>query len=115
MQDIDDAFSALFWVAIAAPLVALWVAAFWDLARRRDLSVFRKAVWAAIFILTFYVGLAIYFATRPLRPPAGKGTSRTTPRASGIVTQLEELSESRRADGITEDAYVARKRELLGL
>jgi len=115
MQTIDDAFSALFWVAITVPLIALWIAGFWDLAHRDDLSVFRKAVWVVILIVTFYIGLAVYFATRPLRPPAGKGTSRTVPRASRIVAELEELAAKQEAGQLTDDAYLSRKRELLSL
>ena len=115
MKDIDSALSALRWVAFAAPLIALWVAGFWDLVHRKDLTVKRKAVWAALFIFTLYIGLAIYFIMRPVRPPAGKGNSATVPRASGIVTELESLSVARKAGEITEDAFVARKQELLGL
>jgi hypothetical protein len=115
MKDIDSALSALRWVAFAAPLIALWVAGFWDLVHRKDLTVKRKAVWAALFIFTAYIGLAFYFAMRPVRPPAGKGNSATVPRASGIVTELESLSVERNAGEITEDAFVVRKRELLGL
>ena len=115
MQMIDDAFPVLLWVGLTAPLIALWVAGFWDLAHRSDLSVLRKAVWAALFVLTLYIGLALYFATRPVRPPAGKGTTQTVPRASGIVTELESLSEARNVNEMNDDAFLERKRELLGL
>ena len=115
MQAIDDALQVLLWVAFTAPLVALWIAGFWDLAHRDDLSVFRKAVWGSLFVLTLYVGLAIYFATRPVRPPAGKGNSETVPRASAIVAELETLSAARQTNQITEEAFLSRKRELLGL
>jgi hypothetical protein len=115
MQSIDEALTALLWVAFTAPLIALWVAGFWDLAHRKDLTVYRKAVWAALFILTLYIGIAVYFIMRPVRPPAGKGYSHTVPRASGIVTELESLTVARTAGEITDDAFIARKRELLGL
>ena len=115
MQTIDDAFPVLLWVGFTAPLVALWVAGFWDLAHRSDLSVLRKAVWAALFVLTLYIGLALYFATRPVKPPSGKGTSQTVPRASGIVAELESLSDARNANEMSDDTFVERKRELLGL
>ena len=115
MQAIDDGLQVLLWVAFTAPLIALLVAGFWDLAHRDDLAVFRKAVWGALFVLTLYVGLAIYFAMRPVRPPAGKESSGTVPRASAIVAELETLSAARQADEITEDAFLSRKRELLGL
>ena len=115
MDTVDDALNVLLRVAFLAPLVALWVAGFWDLAHRKDLSVFRKAVWAALFILTLYIGLAFYFAMRPVSPPAGKGTNHTVPRASRVVTELESLAVTHRAAEITDDAFLTRKRELLGL
>lgn len=115
MDSVDDALEVLLWVGFTAPLIALWIAGFWDLAHRKDLSVFRKAVWGALFVLTLYIGLVVYFAIRPVRLPAGKGNSQTVPRASGIVTELEALSASHRSGGITDDAFVARKQELLGL
>lgn len=115
MQTVDEALSVLLWIGFTAPLIALWVAGFWDLAHRSDLSVFRKAVWGALFVLTLYVGIAIYFVTRPVRPPAGKGTSQTAPRASRIVSELESLSVSRSANELTDDEFLDRKRELLGL
>jgi hypothetical protein len=115
MDIFDDALQAVRWVAFVAPLIILWIAGFWDLTHRDDLSVLRKSVWAAFFILTLYVGLAMYFATRPVRPPAGKGDTRSVPRASRIVADLEALSTAHRADGITEEAFLSQKRELLGL
>jgi uncharacterized membrane protein len=114
MQSID-AFTALLWLAFTAPLIALWVAGFWDLVHRHDLTVYRKAVWAALFILTLYIGLALYFVMRPVRPPSGKDNSRTVPRASGIVTDLESLAVEHERGEIADDAFLARKRELLGL
>lgn len=115
MDSIDDALQVLLWVAFSAPLIALWIAGFWDLAHRDDFTVYRKAVWAALFILTLYIGIAVYFAMRPVRPPAGKGNSQTVPRASTIVAELETLSAAKQADEIAEDTFLARKRELLGL
>ncbi len=115
MNAVDDALTVLLWVAFTAPLIALWVAGFWDLAHRNDLSLSRKAVWGALFVLTLYIGLAVYFAMRPVRQPAGKAASYTVPRASVIVGELEALAATRRADEITEEAFLARKRELLGL
>jgi hypothetical protein len=115
MDAVDDALQVLLWVAFTAPLVALWIAGFWDLAHRDELSVYRKAVWAALFVLTLYIGLAFYFAMRPVRPPAGKGSSDSVPRASAIVAELETLSAARRADEIKQQEFSDRKRELLGL
>jgi hypothetical protein len=115
MDSIDDALQVLLWVAFSAPLIALWIAGFWDLAHRDDFTMYRKAVWAALFVLTLYIGLAVYFAMRPVRPPAGKGNSRSVPRASAIVAELESLSTARRADEITQVEFTDRKRELLGL
>ena len=115
MGTVDDALGVLLWVAFTAPLVALWIAGFWDLARRDDLTVYRKAVLAALFILTLYIGLAIYFVMRPVRPPAGKGNSQTVPRASAIVAELESLSTARKTDEIAQAEFTDRKRELLGL
>ncbi len=105
----------LLWVAIAIPLIALWVAVLWDLYRRKDLSIGRKAVWAALIIVTAYVGIAIYFAVRPIPDPPGKSSTHTVARASAIVTELEDLVRRNTNGELSESEFSATKRQLLGL
>jgi hypothetical protein len=113
MPQLDD--SAILWVAITLPLVALWIAAFWDLTFRSDLPMPRKLLWGLVMVITVYVGIAAYFASRPVPEPAGKNLGDSVPRTSAVVTDLENLSTAHKAGTLPDDAYLAQKRELLGL
>ncbi|KAA3638334.1 MAG: hypothetical protein DWP92_06330 [Armatimonadetes bacterium] len=115
MSRFDLEFDGLLWIAIAIPLIALWVAVLWDLFRRKDLSVGRKIVWTAVIIVTAYVGIAIYFALRPIPDPPGKSSTQTVPRASAIVTELEDLVQRNANGELSESEFTATKRQLLGL
>lgn len=112
MFGIDNAL--LFWVAVTLPLFAFWVAAMWDLVFRRDLPFIKKLVWAAVIVFGAYVGLAAYFIARPIPEPPGKSVGDSVPRTSAIVTELERLAQAHADDAIADEAYLARKRELLG-
>lgn len=102
-------------VAIAVPLVLLWIAALVEIVSRKDLSVAKKALWIAVVIIANYVGVAAYYVARPLRPPEGKRYGETVPRSSAIVEELERLSARQTTDPLPEDEYLSRKRRLLGL
>ena len=115
MIRFDLEFDGLLWFAIAVPLVALWVAVLWDLFHRQDLSAGRKAAWAAVIIVTAYIGIAIYFALRPISDPPGKSSTQTVPRASVLVTQLEDLVQRNTNGELSEAEFTAAKRHLLGL
>lgn len=107
--------SVILWVAITLPLLALWVAAYWDLVFRSDLPVFRKLVWGGVIFVTAYVGIAAYFLSRPIPEPDGKNLGTSVPRTSAIVTDLEQLKAAHTAGTMSDDAYLAQKRNLLGL
>lgn len=105
----------LLWIAITIPLIALWVAVLWDLFRRKDLPIGRKAVWVVVIILTAYIGIAIYFVVRPIPDPPGKSATHSVPRASAIVTELEDLVRRNAAGELSEAEFTNTKRHLLGL
>ncbi len=109
------AFDTFTLVALTLPLVALWVAAFWDIARRRDLSVTRKLAWSVVIIVTAYIGIAVYAIMRPIPPPPGKVNAATLPRASAIVGSLEHLVAAHANGDISDSDFDASKREILGL
>ena len=114
MNLFDESVSVVAVIAIVVPLVLLWVAAFVDLFRRKDLSVLRKALWAALILFTAYVGIAIYFIARPIQAPEGKRYGTTAPRTLKIVDDIER-AQSKHAEGSIDDAtYVTQKRILLG-
>lgn len=102
-------------IGIAVPLFLMWIVTFVDIARRRDLSVVKKAMWAAIIFFGLFIGIAVYAAMRPVPEVVGKGLQQTVPETSEKVSTLEALS-SGHSDGSINDAdYLARKRDLLGL
>lgn len=102
-------------VALTLPLIALWVAAFWDIARRRDLSVVRKLTWSLIIVLTAYIGIAIYAIARPVPPPPGKVDAATLARASAIVGALEQLVSTHANGEVSDEQFKIAKRDILGL
>jgi hypothetical protein len=102
-------------IGIAASLILLWIVAYVDLARRKDLSVLKKVLWALIILFGAYIGIAAYFIMRPMPEVIGKRAHATTPASSEVVENLESLHESHAGGSITDTDYLARKRSLLGL
>ena len=102
-------------VALALPLIALWVVTFWDIARRRDLTVTRKIMWSLVIVITAYIGIALYAIMRPVPPPPGKARSASLPRASAIVGALEALVASHDAGDIPDATFDGEKRKILGI
>jgi len=115
VRDIEITVDVLAVIAIAVPLFLLWIAAFIDLFRRKDLGIGKKLMWGAIVIFTAHVGLLLYFVFRPVPPPSGKRLQDRADRASGIVTAIEALHAEHHAGDISDTAYLAAKRTLLGL
>ena len=113
MPQLDDA--AVLWVAVTLPLLALWVAAFWDLVFRSDLPIPRKVLWGFAMVVTAYVGIAAYFLSRPVPEPDGKNLGDSVPRTSAVVTELEDLNAAHKAGNLPDESYLAQKREVLGL
>ena len=93
MTFFDDTLETLIVVGLVVPLFLLWIVAYVDVARRSDLAVGRKVMWGAVILFGAYVGIAVYFIMRPVRPPAGKDLAATTPHSSEKVARLEQLRE----------------------
>jgi hypothetical protein len=110
-----NAIDSVMWIALTLPLIALWVVAFWDLVRRRDLGPARKIAWAVAFVLTAYIGIAVYAIVRPTPPPPGKARSATLPRASAIVQELETLVAAHTEGTVDDATFDTQKRRILGL
>ncbi len=115
MRIADGTLPWLLVIGLGVPLLTLWIVAYVDVARRRDLTFTRKALWAAAIFFLAYVGIAAYFMMRPVAPVVGKDREATTKRSSRLVTDLESLRQSHANGTITVEDYLARKRELLGL
>ncbi len=111
----EETLRTLLSIGIAASLVLLWIVAFVDLARRRDLSVIKKVLWGLVIVFGAYIGIAAYFIMRPVPEVPGKRTDATTPASSAIVEDLESLHSSYAEGSITDADYLAKKRSLLGL
>jgi Phospholipase_D-nuclease N-terminal len=111
----DETLRWLIVVGLVVPLFMLWIVAYVDVARRKDLKVTRKFLWAAAIFFGAYIGIAAYFLMRPIAPVIGKGLEATTPRSSQLVADLESLRQNHANGAVTDDDYLARKRDLLGL
>lgn len=55
-------------LAVVIPLVVLWVFTLMDLFKRADLSGPAKVMWVILIIVLPFVGMVIYFVTRPPTP-----------------------------------------------
>jgi hypothetical protein len=115
LSEVEAAVATLLQIAVVVPLALLWFAVIIDLLKRDDLSVFRKALWAALVIFAAHIGVLLYFVFRPIPEPPGKSLSTTVDRSSMIVTNLERLRTEYRSGNISNDEYLATKRELLGV
>ncbi len=85
LRGLEATANVLLWIAVTVPLALLWVAVLVDLLRRKDLSLVRKAMWAAIVVFTIHIGVLLYFVFRPVPPPAGKRDHDEADRSSKIV------------------------------
>jgi hypothetical protein len=102
-------------IGITVSLLLLWIVAYVDLARRKDLSVVKKLLWAAAMFFGVYIGIAAYFVMRPLPEVIGKGLSSDTTESSALVGDLESLRASHVEGTLSDADYLAKKRNLLGL
>ena len=111
----EETLQILLSIGIAASLVLLWIVAYVDLARRKDLSVVKKVLWGLAILFGAYIGIAAYFIMRPVPEVPGKRADATTPASSAVVEDLESLHSSYAEGSITDADYLARKRILLGV
>ena len=100
---------------VLGPLVLLWIVALVHiLGQRHDLSFGRKAIWSSVVIVVPYIGLLIYAALRPPRPPTPTGGEDQT----AVGTAIKQLSRlvTAHADGsITDEEFAQRKYAVFGL
>ena len=104
----------LYLYLFVVPLLLLWAVALWDNWRRTSRSVGAKIAWSAAIVLLPVVGVAVYFASRPVPPPnrrerPGEGTT------SGIVDELRELQDAHDRGDLDDEEYAAEKARLFGL
>jgi hypothetical protein len=100
---------------VLIPLVVLWVAALFHIVvRRHDLSVPRKAIWSGLVILVPYLGVLLYAALRPPRPPTPTGGEDPT-AAGTAIEQLAGLVDAHDAGSITDQEFSLRKAAVFGL
>lgn len=111
----DGALDRLIIVGLVVPLFSMWLVAYVDIARRRDLQPIRKALWAGVIFFAPYVGIVAYMAVRPVTSAFGAGGHQTTPRSSVLVADIESLRQDHHDGVITDEHYLSRKRQLLGL
>lgn len=88
-------------VVIALPLLAMWIAALVEVARRNDLAGARKAAWIATLILVPVLGLAVYVVVRPPGAVRVSGGRADQARAETIVA----LAERRQRGEIDDSTY----------
>jgi hypothetical protein len=115
MRLAEDTARVLLVIGIMVPLFLLWIVTFVDIARRKDLSLPRKAMWTAVTFFGVYIGIAVYAAMRPVPEVLGKGIRQTVPETSATVSTLETLRAEHAGGSIGDADYLAKKRDLLGL
>ena len=113
MNIAEETVRTLIVIGLALSLLLLWIVAYVDLARRRDLTIPRKAMWAAIMFFGAYIGIAAYFMLRPVPEVAGKGAEATTPVTSRLVAELESLHQLHAEGAVADDDYLAQKSVLI--
>ena len=115
MSIAEETARTLVVIGVTVPLFLLWIVTFVDIARRKDLPILKKALWTAITFFGAFIGIAVYFAMRPVPEVLGKGLRRTTPETSAVVSDLETLRADHANGSINDAEYLAKKRDLLGL
>ncbi len=115
MNIADETARTLVLIGVTIPLFLLWIVALVDIARRSDLGIGKRLMWAAVILFGLYIGIAVYFLMRPVAEVNGKGPNPTTPETSAIVNNIEALRSSHAEGSINDTDYLARKRDLLGL
>ncbi len=88
-------------IVVALPLIAMWLAALVEVARRRDLDSARRAIWIAVLIVVPVIALAVYVVVRPPRAVRLSGGRADQARAETIVA----LAERRQRGEIDDSTY----------
>jgi len=111
----DGVLDQLIILGLVVPMISMWLVAYVDIARRRDLKPTRKILWAAVIFFVPYIGVLAYVAWRPMAPMFGAGSHGTTPRSSVLVADIESLRQDHLNGAITDESYLSKKRDMLGL
>jgi len=100
---------------VVIPLVIIWLAALFHIvARRPDLSISWKGIWAIAVLAVPYIGVFIYTMLRPPRAPRRKGAN--DPTAVGAAIERLRSLVTAHADGTIDDGeFAAEKAEVFGL
>lgn len=114
MKIATETVQILVLIGIVVPLFLLWIVTFVDIARRRDLAIPMKGFWAVVTFFGVFLGIAVYYAMRPVAEVFGKGLQHTVPETSETVSRLEELRAAHTSGSINDSDYLAKKRDLLG-
>jgi len=100
---------------VIVPLVILWIAALLHIVvRRTDLSFGRKVIWSGLVVLVPYVGVLMYAALRPPRPPTPTGGEDQT-AAGAAIEELAQLVDDQNVGAITDEEFSQRKAAVFGL
>ncbi len=73
-------------VALAIPLIVLWVAIVIDLFRRQDLSGLKIATWVVLLLIFPVVSALIYLAVRPRAPLFGSSATADSVATDAAIT-----------------------------
>ena len=110
---VDSTFLAT--ALVLVPLAILWIVALFHIVvRRHDLSFGRKAIWSGVVIVVPYIGLLIYAALRPPRPPTPTGGEDQT-AAGAAIEQLSQLAAAHNEGSIADEEFSRRKYAVFGL
>jgi hypothetical protein len=100
---VDAIFLTTFWEVLAWIMIAfflllvlaMFVWAFWDIFKRRDLSGLGKAGWACLIFVLPLFGVLIYLVTRPKYMEYEPEVS-WAPSASAAMSPAEEIAYAKR-------------------
>lgn len=112
---MNDATAILAGLVVLVPLAILWISAlFHIIARRPDLSLPWKGAWSATVILLPFIGVMIYAAVRPPRPPKRTGTDDPSVVAAAME-QTRELVAAHDRGAIDDEEFAAGTARIFGL
>lgn len=106
---------ALTIAVVIVPLAILWISAlFHIIARRPDLSIPWKGIWAATVVMLPFVGVMIYAIVRPPLPP-GRTADHDPSAIAVAVEQTRDLIAAHERGAIDDETFAADKARIFGL
>ncbi len=110
-MDLELAWGLL---VIVPLLIIEAIALFHVVARRPDLRVTRKVMWAAGIVLLPVIGALLYALFRPPGLATGKANQEEGP-AGSTMQALQQVMASHSAGELDDEGYAAAKRDVFGL